>query len=481
MYRGMVILGSLFWMLGLGCWAAETKAPGFYVGAASCDITPDGPVSLAGQFYTRISEGVATPIMANVLALESIAADGKQDHAIWVSLDIGGIPLIFNTTIREAFREAFPQLDVNKLILSATHTHSAPLRGEEFSEFCASRVIPAIKQAWESRSAGKYAYGLGHAVVAYNRRAIYANGTAVMYGNTNSPNFRAMEGMEDHDVGTLFFWNAEDKLIAMMVNVACPAQEMEHSLKIDADFWGPVRTMLQKEHGEDLVVLGVCGAAGDMSPHIRYRKAAEERMRALRKLSRTEELARRIVRAVEEVWEVAEATREVPSTVRSLYQEIELPERKITEQDYKEAVANAEREEKAAAESKDGDKSGHSGKARWHRRIAQRWEKLAENPNPMYPTCVHVVRIGDTVLCTNQFELYTDFGVQMKSRSPAKQTFVVQLCDGLIGGGTYLPSERAMQGGGYGAVIQSNMVGAEGGQILVEKTLEMVNQLFPRP
>ncbi|MDO5113243.1 MAG: hypothetical protein Q4E67_02600 [Planctomycetia bacterium] len=497
MKRSFLFWAGMFFILILpGITAGEeARAPGFYVGAAKCDITPDRPVPLAGQFHTRISQGIDNPVMANVVAMEWVNAEGKSDYAIWVGIDTVSIRYEFNQTIRKAFREKFPQLDETKLILSATHTHSAPgliaddyyrinqegvMLPSEYIQFMVGKMIPAIEQAWEGRTAGKYAYGMDFAVVAYNRRAIYADGRAVMYGNTNDPNFRAMEGMEDHDVGCMFFWNAEDKLIAMMVNVACPSQENEGSMRIDADFWHPVRTMLQKKHGEDLVVLGLCGAAGDMSPHIRYRVAAEERMRALRKLSRTEELGRRIVGAVESTLEVVEGTRETPSVLKSLYAEIDLPERKITEQDYQHAVSEAQRLEKIAAEAKDGGAGGPYTQAKWHRRIAHRWDKLAENPNPMYPTCIHVVRIGDTVWCTNQFELYTDFGVQMKARSASKQTFVVQLSDGLIGGGTYLPSERAMRGGGYGAVIQSNMVGAEGGQILVEKTLELVNQLFPK-
>ncbi|MDO4583683.1 MAG: hypothetical protein Q4D62_06220 [Planctomycetia bacterium] len=495
MKRRILFWVGMFFLLVLPEVVAA-KSPGFYVGAASCDITPDRPATLAGQFATRISQGVATPVTANVVAMEWVDAEGKSDYVIWVSLDVAVISPDFSIPMRKAFQEKFPQLEPKKLILSATHAHSTPsltsrdnylvrdkgiMALKQYVPYVTERTLLAIEKAWESRTAGKYAYGMDFAVVAYNRRAIYADGRAVMYGNTNDPNFRAMEGMEDHDIGCMFFWNAENKLIAAIVNVACPAQENEGSMKIDSDFWHPVRTTLQKKHGEDLVVLGLCGAAGDMSPHIRYRHAAEERMRELRKLSRTEELARRIVAAVENVWEVVEERREVPSVMRHLYEEMELPERKITEADYRRAVSEAERLEKVAAESQDGGASnGSYSMAKWHRRIAERWEKLSTNPNPTYSTCVHVVRIGDTVWCTNSFELYTDFGVQMKARSPAKQTFVVQLCDGLAGGGTYLPSERAMRGGGYGAIIQSNMVGAEGGQILVEKTLELANQLFPK-
>jgi len=112
-----------------------------------------------------------------------------------------------------------------------------------------------------------------------------------------------------------------------------------------------------------------------------------------------------------------------------------------------------------------------------------------------YPQADRVVK--EAVICTNQFELYTDFGVQMKARSKAVQTFVVQLANGaaepqppvdapedvtndwLYGSsGTYLPSERAVKGGGYGAVIQSNLVGPEGGQMLVEETVKMINAMW---
>jgi len=184
------------------------------------------------------------------------------------------------------------------------------------------------------------------------------------------------------------------------------------------------------------------------------------------------------VNAVNETFETVKNVREVPSVVKCLYEEIELPERLITKVDYENALTNAKQMEEAAANAPDRGASGPHALGAWHRSIVERWEKLAEDPAPTYRTCVRAVRIGDTVFCTNQFELYTDFGIQMKSRSPAVQTFVVQLCEGVQGDGTYLPSERAVKGGGYGAVVQSNMVGPEGGQILVERSLEMMHELF---
>lgn len=46
---------------------------------------------------------------------------------------------------------------------------------------------------------------------------------------------------------------------------------------------------------------------------------------------------------------------------------------------------------------------------------------------PNYPIEIHVVRIGDIAIATNPFELYLDYGIRINGRSPAIQTFVVQL------------------------------------------------------
>jgi hypothetical protein len=108
----------------------------------------------------------------------------------------------------------------------------------------------------------------------------------------------------------------------------------------------------------------------------------------------------------------------------------------------------------------------------WHQKVVDRFDR--QQPEDVYATEIHVLRLGDVAIATNQFELYTDYGVQMKARGPALQTFVIQLA----GPGTYLPTQRGTAGGAYGAVIQSNTVGPAGGQVLVERTLELMNELW---
>ena len=106
--------------------------------------------------------------------------------------------------------------------------------------------------------------------------------------------------------------------------------------------------------------------------------------------------------------------------------------------------------------------------------MVKRYNMQKSNPNLDYKTEIHVVRIGDIVLCTNQFEFFTDYGLRIQARSEALQTFVIAF----TGPMTYLPTEKAVKGGGYSAVIQSGVVGPEGGQIVVERTVQLINEMF---
>jgi hypothetical protein len=472
-----LLFTGLAWSLFL--LGVNTRASELLVGAASADITPSQPVALDGQFELRVSRKVDTPITANVVALESREGDRSLDAAVMVSCDLVAISDTLLDEVRQVTKKRLPDLDLKKLFLNATHTHTAPvtrpgvykipktgvMQVEDYCGFAAERIGEAIEKAWKGRKPGSFTWGLGHAAVTENRRAIYADGRAVMYGKTDQPGFRGLEGYEDHDVGTLFFWNESGKLIAIAVNVSCPSQEVEGLSTLNADFWHPVRESLRKRYGQDVCVLGWAGAAGDQSPHLMYRRNAEERMRTLRHLTRLEELARRIVGAVDETFEAVKTDRRAGVPLIHKVGTLQLPMRLVSEAEYAEVKA-AIAAEKPTQMRKD-----------WLEQVLARYERQKTDRQPVCATEIHVLRIGDVVICTNPFELFSDYGVQMKARSRAAQTFVIQL----VGGGPfcYLPTERAVRGGGYSAIIQSNLVSPKGGQVLVEGTVQRINELWP--
>jgi len=338
-----------------------------------------------------------------------------------------------------------------------------------YADFMTSRIADAIAESWQNRKPGKAGWGQGHAVIAQNRRAVYADGTAKMYGATNDPKFRCIEGYEDHNVDVLFFWNQQDQLIATAINLPCPSQEVGGNA-IHADFWYPVYNTLRERHGKSLFILPWTGAGGDVVSRLMYGKAADERMRKLRgNISRIDELARRIVNAWEDAYEGARNDIRADVVLRHCVKEIELPMRQVTDAE----VAEARKE--AAKYAKDPAQRWNYG---WNQRVVDRYEAQKAGTEEPFKMELHVLRVGDVAIATNPFELYTDYGVQMKARSPAIQTFVIQLA---CSSGGYLASERAVRGGGYGAVIQSNRVGPEGGQVLVDRTVEAMKELWEQP
>jgi hypothetical protein len=451
-----------------------------HVGAATVSITPDRPVPLSGQMHTRISAAVESPVIATAVALETRVEDIVQDQAILVACDLVAIREGIVDDVRGLLKTRLADFDPSKLVVSATHTHTAPevrqdayelpttgniMQPDEYRPFLVERLADVAARAWNSRAKGYVGWGLGHAVVAQNRRAVYEGGRAQMYGATNKPDFRGIEGYEDHGVEVLCFWNADRKLIATAINLACPAQEVEGRSAVNADFWHQVRKTLKQQHGDELCVLGWTGAAGDQSPHLMLRKAAEERMRKLRGLDRLEEISRRVVHAWQEAYDGAkqEMHDDVPLVHR--VERIALPVRHVT------PAERAEAEVQVRELSKDPK---NKRRMQWNQQVLDRFER--QTADSTYEMELHVLRLGDVAIATNVFELFTDYGIQIKARSPALQTFVIQLS----GPGSYLPSQRAVLGGSYSAIIQSNLVGPEGGQALVDRTLEQIESLWPK-
>ncbi|HYF34524.1 MAG TPA: hypothetical protein VD994_04480 [Prosthecobacter sp.] len=449
----------------------------FQIGAATIDITPDQPVALDGQRNVRIATEAKSRIYATVLALES-----GTEQAIMVACDLVAIRSGILQKVRDKVAPRLPGFDPRNLFLSATHTHTAPvtiagryslpdegiMQPEAYAEWMIARMAEGIVTAWKERRPGKVGWAQSQAVIAQNRRVTYANGSAVMYGKVQTPEFRGLEGYEDHNVDVLFFWDLQDKLLATAINVPCPSQEVGGSSYIHADFWDPVRTQLRAKHGLDLHVLAWTGAAGDHTSRMMVGSAADERMRKLRGgLSRLDELGRRIVLAWEDAHACAAKDVRLDPILEHRVEDIQLPWREVT------ILERAAAMTEAASFAKDPKQHWNY---RWNQSVVDRFAAQKNGTAGSYGMELHTLRLGDVAIATNDFELFTDYGVQMKARSPAVQTFVIQLA----GPGSYLPTERAVKGGGYSAVIQSSHVGPEGGQVLVERTVEALNHLWTK-
>ncbi len=475
----------------------ELTSGGLKIGWAIEDITPDEPVSLSGQYYERISEYVQSPLKATALAIESADEKGNKEQALMVSFDLVGVSKKLQDTLRTMVKQQIPDFDVKKLFINATHTHSAPSPNvsSKYGKFLMDKASKVIVNAWNSRKPAGISRALGYAVVGHNRRVQYANGTAEMYGKTDRDDFVGIEGPTNPGVDMLFCWDLNKKLTGIIMNVSCPSQVTEAKYYISSDYWSEVRKHIRSKYSNDVYVLTQCGAAGDISPRDLSHgyKAGEPNMWDVPGIV---EIGRRLAQVIDAAYPEARNTIQTKVVFRHSVKEIGLPTRRVSQEEYDNAlkivneIKSREPEDanspntawnRFLKEMKDNEKIMEYGP--WDSKTSDYgWLKPMQtvlrqyqnqDKDTVYNVELHVMRLGDVALTTNPFELYTDYGLRIIGRSRAKQTFNIQLC-GDTGG--YLPTEIALKGGGYSGM--ANHIGPSGGNILVDETVNLINEMW---
>ena len=201
--------------------------------------------------------------------------------------------------VKENLKGKLP-ISTDKVILSAIHTHTSytyagkrtlPMAmnylktalpedmaylsktsGEKAMDpvdalnFLAEKITEAVLLAWENRCEGYYQCAFGRAPVGMCRRAVYDDGSAKMWGETNMANFTHLESGNDSGIELIYTFDENKQVNGVVANIACPAQVVEQRYFISSDYWGKVKENLEKKFGRKIFVLGLCSAAGDQCP-----------------------------------------------------------------------------------------------------------------------------------------------------------------------------------------------------------------------
>ena len=499
----------------------------FRIGWAETDITPEKKVSLVGQFAERISEYVEKPLNATAMA---VSTDDEQ--LVLVSCDLVGISYTLVDAVRDRLKDNGLGLDPMKVVISAIHTHTGPgytgwsdtvadadasytsFRGlieselppdkkyvesanisqndaiatdDELLIFLSERIAEAALEAWKKRAPGGFSNAFGRAAVGMCRRACYSDGTAQMWGDTDAAVFTRLEGGNDSGIELLYVFDGENRLTGIVANLACPAQCVQHRLFVSPDFWGEAKMLVRRHFGEHVFLLPQCSAAGDQCPVDLIRWVEPESDVNDPNLKRNNPPKRKAdpsmfdlagmrkagKRIANEIIEVYEEGLDAPQTDPELVHQVhmmQLPLRRTTLTE----VAAAKKAVREYLRDKDGDVDFNDAAAlQVHLGILRRAE--LQDRLDIVDTEVHIVRLGTVAIATNPFELFLDYGNQIKARSLAEQTFLIQLANGTEG---YLPTEKAEKGGHYSAFLSSGLVGHAGGEQLVRETLKNINLLF---
>jgi len=462
---------------------------GIMIGWSRGEISPLRKTFVSGQFHSRITDEVLSPLMATALALESKISDEEEEQAVFLSCDLGGVASPgFKSEVIEELDGRCPGLDCSKLTMNATHTHTAPclengwyeepeddpdfMKPDEYRGWLVKRLADIVAEAWEARRPGGISRGFGYAVIGRCRRAVYSDGSARMYGDTSRADFVGLESCDDHRVNILFTHDEDGGLTGMILNVACPSQCEESKSVFSADFWHNVRESVKARYGESVHVLPQCAPAGDLSPHLMEDHKEECDLRGRLGLDDKGIIARRIMAAVVEGLETASPIEKNVVFIHKV-KRYQLPKLMVTEEQYElEKRIHHMSEEELSLQPFGFNRVWPFGLVC---DLISRYER--QKNEPIFEMDTHVIRIGDMVFATNPFELFVDYGRRIRNRSKALQTCLVQLSSSSENG-FYLPTKRAFDGGHYSGLVKSNWVGPDGGDVLVDKTIKDINSLF---
>lgn len=385
-------------------------------GTARVEITPTEPLWLAGYAArNRPAEATIHPLYAKALALR----DAAGNRAVIITCDILGFPKPFATRIRNRMM-ADHGLETAQIILSASHTHSAPVidnslkciyafdaaeeeKLEQYARTLENQIVMLAGEAFAAMKPAMLHAGNGIARFAVNRRN---NAERELTATTT------LQGPIDHAVPTLSVVREDGTLAALLFGYACHATTLD-GYAWCGDYPGFAQIALESAFpGTTALFFAGCGA--DQNPLPR-RSAA-----LARQYGNT--LAEAVKQALEDSMQPLEAQ------LSTAYAEIELELEAAPDADalHAQLAASSGYEHACTQALLDSVEQGHS------------------LPNA-YPYPVQVWQLGRQRLVALGGEVTVAYAVALKERL-GQETFVMGYANDLM---AYIPSEIILQEGRY--------------------------------
>ena len=433
------------------------------VGAASTVITPDLGTQIQGAgMPDQPARSVRDELEANALFL----SDGAES-VLLVGCDLAALPSDCVVAARTQMAEEIG-LPERSVIIACSHTHSGPsVLKTNYKKAIENAYLEALRghltdvavQATKAACPATIGWGLGEAHIGYNRRCCWADGSHTMYNPGGREDFTGLEGPDDPSHLALFACDADGRPLAVLYNNTSHPTAFYGRDLFSADFPGAARATLREALG-DVPVLFLNGALGDICRGIAVPGRGRPQTGEQSVQWRGQLAAGETLRLYHET------TRHGEAPIAHLYEDLSLPVQ-LPDPD-RLAWARSVIDRIDAGE----DVRGMESIMAWG--IVSLQDAFGDNPTDT--AAVHVVRIGDVALVTQPFELYCQFGLDIKRRSPAPATGVCSLADGY---GGYCPTMYGVLGGGYsGEPIHWRRFVPEAGYRVVDAACQMLYSLW---
>lgn len=434
-----------------------------HAGAAAIDITPADSQFLFGYPYVnRYSTGVNDPIYSSALFL----TDGRTP-ALFIANDIIFVSREMTARIRQVINRA-TGIPESHILVSATHTHSAPKTVDYLSnadDDCVPPADPAYVAFFEKQA-------VSAAVEACRSARPAVAGLAVADATGVGTNRRDPRGPADPDTPVLVVKERDSRayIAAMLVHSMHPTVLREASSVVSADYPGMTRRYLQENVlGVGVPVLHHTGPAGNQSPrHVIESNTVAEAERLGAMLGRAVEAALEREVALCDGMAIccAQAFLELPQRAmpdepvaeRLLQQAAEALARLRAEGAPRQIVRKAEVDWFGAQETLTLARAATNG-------------ELSKVATACLPAEVQVITVGPWAFAGWPGEVFVEFSLEAKRRRPG--LYVISLANGELQG--YIATEEAAAEGGYEAT--NSLFAPASGQMLIEATLRLLQQL----
>lgn len=475
---------SVGWSLATGINQFAVRRPvavsdGFKAGFAEKDITPEFGMEQPGGYGKSYLDRFHDPCKVRIAVFD----DGNTVAAL-VGVDAGSVGRNLVQAARKEI-EAVCGIRGDAVMIGASHSHSSgPVNGIQRGEYdhassfvqklayehttCADpryvkqvteQIVAGVELAWRYRRPVACSVGSGHEEkAAYNRRFRMKNGLTYTHPRQGNPDIVEVAGPIDPEVGVVGAWDEEGNLVGCIVNYACHATTNPGGISANWIYY--MEKVIRGSMGADIPVVFLQGASGDvtqvdnLSP---YRRSSGKQeaifvggrvgAEAARVLLRSQPGALTPLFSISRTFDVERRVPD-PERVRRCYE-----------------IASRDPEE--------------VGRTEWtFAKEIVLLDALIEK-SPLVPVEVQAIQLGAAVFISNPAELFCEFGLQLKDRSPFSFTFPVELANASVG---YVPTEEAFgpNGGGYETrLTRYSNLEITAGQQMVDTGLELAGEMTP--
>ena len=422
------------------------------VGFSQVDITPPVGGIITGP-GAPVSVGTEDSLRAKAMVVES---GGKKLAIVGVDL-VKILRNVADAAIAQAAQRT--GLTRDAILICPSHNHSSPLipaQGDKntinkdyiatLPKLIADSIVQANKALRPARmSVGRSLVYEGH----INRRVMSkADGLALntwlkkLNDLKQVPQVLGSESVIDPELWLVRFDSLDGKMLGSLVNFTChPCLHDRITLKTwSADFPGIIAEQIAQAFGPQAVCVFTQGASGNIQPPVSWAPDWKERAGVFAKAA------------------VAAAKEALPVEGRVA---VDYARRDV---DVPRCHAEAQRVEAIT-------------RLGWRPDMFADAKRTAEAMPRTLNVPVSAARIGPFALATNAGELFVEWGIAIKKRSPFPHTILSELTNDWVG---YEPTEPGFQHEGYETLAGANFVALEGIQKLVDTAVDLLDDLWKK-